>query len=290
MQNHECKTIIKEKYSFLRSSEQKVADYVLLHWDEIPGLTMAQLAKAVNVSDPTVLRFVRALGFEGFVPLKLAIAQDIAAMNRSTPPLVDLHVHSEDSLDSIPEKMIALAQHALEDTRRTLSKSEYKKAVTAIYKARLIDVYGVGNSAAVAGDMVTKFLRIGLPCRSYPDSHLQHICATSLGKSDVAVAISHSGSTKDTVDALRIAQENGAVTIAITNFKGTDILRYADIKLFTGDIETTFYTETMFSRISQLAIVDSLYMGVLLQDYDRYSKILGDVNKMVSHKIVKDEV
>ncbi|MDF2925981.1 MAG: RpiR family transcriptional regulator [Paenibacillaceae bacterium] len=285
MQFQQCETVIKQHYPGLRASEQKVADYVLLHPHEVLSLTMAELAKAAGVSDPTVLRFVRALGYGGFAAFKLALAQDAVSGQTPLGPLVDLHVQPGDELVSVPEKMIALAMRALEDTGRTLNKTNYEKAIQALCTARLIDVYGVGNSASVAADMVTKLLRIGLPCRFYPDNHLQQICAQGLTKGDVAVGISHSGSTRDTVDVLRMAHECGAATIAITNFKGADILRHADIALLTGDVETAFYTETMLSRISQLAIVDSLYMGVLLQDYERYSRVLGRVNEMVSHKV-----
>lgn len=182
-----------------------------------------------------------------------------------------------------------MALTALEDTRRMLDSRSYEKAVRALASARLIDVYGVGNSAAVAQDMVVKLLRIGLVCRAYPDSHLQQICASALQSGDVAVGISHSGATRDTVDALAMARARGAVTIAITNFKGAEILRHADIALLTGDVETAFYTETMFSRISQLAIVDSLYMGVVLQDFERFSGALEGVNRMVSRKVYREE-
>ena len=194
-----------------------------------------------------------------------------------------------DKLSTVPDKMISMALNALEDTRRMLDARSYEKAVRALASARLIDVYGVGNSAAVAQDMVVKLLRIGLACRAYPDSHLQQICASALQPGDVAVGISHSGATRDTVDALAMARAGGAVTIAITNFKGAEILRHADIALLTGDVETAFYTETMFSRISQLAIVDSLYMGVMLQDFERFSGALEGVNRMVSRKVYREE-
>ncbi|MEG2931159.1 MAG: MurR/RpiR family transcriptional regulator, partial [Ruthenibacterium sp.] len=214
-----CVKQIKQNYAALRASERKVADYVLLHAQEIPHCTMSALSAAVQVSEPTVLRFVHAAGFGGFREMKLAFAQDMVRAPQRAP-LVDVHVAQGDALKSVPEKMITLAVRALEDTRRMLDDKQYARAVKAIAGARLIDVYGVGNSAAVAADMVTKLLRIGLPCRNYSDSHLQQICASALQKGDVAIGVSHSGATRDTVDALSMARARGATTIAITNFKG----------------------------------------------------------------------
>ena len=284
---HQTVGKIKKNYAQLRASERKVADWVLCHAAKVPEMTMAQLAAAAGVSEPTVARFAEAAGFEGFSALKLALAKE--ASPAAPQRLLDVHVQPGDKLSTVPGKMISMALNALEDTRRMLDARSYEKAVRALASARLIDVYGVGNSAAVAQDMVVKLLRIGLACRAYPDSHLQQICASALGAGDVAVGISHSGATRDTVDALAIARARGATTIAITNFRGAEILRHADIALLTGDVETAFYTETMFSRISQLVIVDSLYMGVMLQDFDRFSDTLEGVNRMVSRKVYREE-
>lgn len=273
---------IQRAYSILRMSEKKVADYVLTHPEEVLNSTLAHVAKEANVSEPTVVRFAHAAGYSSFLDLRMALAREGAVTQGS---LVDLHITKEDSLETLPDKMIGMALRALEETRNSIDRNCFALAVEALSKARVIDIYGVGNSGAVAQDMVTKFLRIGLVCRAYSDSHLQQIGACFLQKGDVAIGISHSGATKDTVDGLRIAKEQGATTIAITNFRGVEILRYADIALLTGDIETKFYTETMFSRISQLAIVDSLYMGLLLNDYDEKTQKLARVNEMVSYKV-----
>lgn len=270
---------IKQCYPELRPSERRVADYVLLHPDRVGELTLAALAGEAGVSEPTVLRLVHALGYHGLGELRLALARE------SGGPRVDLRVAPGDRLSELPDRLIGQAVAALEDTRATLDRERFSQAVALLASARHIDVYGVGNSEAVAVDLVTKLLRIGLPCRFYADSHLQQIAACGLGPGDAAVGISHSGATRDTVDALRIAREQGAATIAITNFRGAHVLEWADVALVTGDVETGFDTETMASRISQLAIVDSLYMGLVLQDYEGRAAFLEKVNRMVSRKV-----
>ena len=120
--------------------------------------------------------------------------------------------------------------------------------------------------------------------------HIQIIICSSYvlviwEKNDLAIGISHSGETKDTVDAIRIAKESGAKTLVLTNFKASVITKYADIVMFTGDTESSFYSETMSSRMSQLAIVDMLYMGVVVSDYRKYTKRLDKINNMTIGKI-----
>lgn len=279
---------IKNMYNTLSSSEKKVADYVLLNGYSVSTMTLANLAKEIGVSEPTIVRFAKRIGCSSFSEFKMGLMKDwgreSVAEKSDNELLVELHINENEKIEDIPSKMIGMTIKALEDTLKIIDLDNYKRAINMIKASNIIDVYGVGNSASIASDIMNKLLRIGLNCRAYSDNHLHQICASHLTKKDLAIAVSHSGSTIDTVNALKIAKESGAKTIALTNFKATDISKYADITLYTGDVETTFYSETMVSRISQLAIVDMLYMGILLSDYDLYTKRLDKINLLVKDK------
>lgn len=279
---------IKNIYNSLRASEKKTADYVLENGYDVSKMTLAELSKKAGVSEPTIIRFAKSIGYSGFSDLKMNLAKDwgreSANEKLDNNLLVDVHISKNEKAEDIPKKMIGITIRALEDTLKMMDLNSYKTAINLIRDSDTIDIYGVGNSASIASDIMNKFIRIGLKCRAYPDNHVQQICASHLTKNDVAIAITHSGNTIDTVNTLKIAKASGAKTIAITNFKASSISEYADIILFTGDVETTFYSETMVSRISQLAIVDMLYMGILLSDYDLYTKRLDKVNILVKEK------
>lgn len=283
-----CEFKIKRMYNALRSSEKKVADYVLQNGYSVSKMPLAQFSREAGVSESTVIRFVKSIGCNGYSEFKMELMKDwgreSAEEKSGSRLLVELHIDGNEKVEDIPLKLVGITTKALEDTLKILDMDDYKKAVKMIRTSNIIDVYGVGNSGSVAGDIANKFLRIGLNCRAYSDNHLQQICASHLTANDLAIAISHSGSTIDTVNALKIARESGAKTIALTNFKGSAISGHADITLYTGDIETAFYSETMVSRISQLAIVDMLYMGVLLSDYDLFAKRLDKINLLVENK------
>lgn len=279
--------IIKSKYPELSKSEKKVADFILSRGYDIAKMSISNLAQQCAVSEPTIIRFSTHTGFKGYSDFKLKLIKDWGIKNSQNiepPLLVDLYIDKDDRLEDIPVKMINTTIHALNDTLSIFDTSTYKKAVEAIAQAGIIDIYGVGNSGSIANDFMNKLMRIGLNARALYDNHLQQISSLSLTKTDVAIAISHSGSTKDIVDTLELAKATGATTIALTNYKASKITEFADLVFCTGDFETTFYTETMVSRISLLAIVDMLYMGILLSDYQKYTAHLNKVNRLVKEK------
>ncbi|RBP63347.1 RpiR family transcriptional regulator [Alkalibaculum bacchi] len=279
--------LIKASYSNLSNSEKKVADYILLNGHEVTKLSLCDLAQEISISEPTIIRFAKHIGLSGYSELKLKIMKDWGkktVSNTDDSLLIDLHIGPEDKLEDLPEKVINITIKGLHDTLNIFNTDNFKKAISVISSANRIDIFGVGNSASIAQDFISKLIRIGLTARFYADNHLQQLSCLSLTNDDVVIAITHSGSTKDVIDTLKLAKEAGATTIALTNYKASLISKYADIELLTGDYETTFYSETMVSRISQLAIVDMLYMGILLSDYEKYTKRLDRVNVLVESK------
>lgn len=277
---------IKLKYNSLSKSEKKIADYVLETGYKVSEMALAELAKATSVSDPSVVRFTKALGYKGFSDFKAHVLRDWGKESSipQTDKFVDLNISPEDKLESIPQKIVSSSMKGLEDTMKIFNYGAYEEAVHTISKANRIEVFGVGTSGSIALDFVSRLIRIGLNARYFADNHLEQLSLVSLGKNDVAIAISHSGSTIDAVDSLKIAKEAGATTIALTNYKASHISKFADIDLLTGDHETTFYSETMVSRMSLLSLVDMLYMGILLSDYEKYTTILDKVNTLVEKK------
>ena len=150
--------------------------------------------------------------------------------------------------------------------------------------ARTIDIYGVENSMTPANDLLTKLTYLGLNCRMHTDAYLQQISAAHLGVADVAVAVSHSGCSMDTVKALKQARKTGAGTIAITSPKEPLLAKYADVCLNTGGQALSIYGTAIFSRIPDLAVVDLLYMGIIQSDYERFSRNLDKSGAVIADR------
>lgn len=290
---------IKKLYADLRPSEQKVADYYLGYAGQLEELSLVPMAKAAGVSQPTVMRFVKALGFGGFREFKYAVLKTASgrgntAGNESSgaagsgmsvpPPLVcGYGISEEDAPEEVPGQVITRTISYLDDALKHISPSEIIKAAGMICGARQVAVYYVENSATVANDLVTKLLYLGINCVTYNDVYLQQISAGNLGEQDVAIGISYSGTSKSTVDVMRLAKRKGASTIVLTNYDDVLIGKYADIMLCTGNRQQ-LYGNAIFSRTSQIAVVDMIYTGIILRDYRKYTKKLDESSRIVRNQ------
>ena len=260
---------IKARYAGLRMSERKVAD-IYLSWDkDFEELSLATLAEKAGVSQPSVMRFVKAMGFDGFKEFKYAIlkargeqeaiGEDEKNSAGFPPPLVYGYAISEgDSLEAMPGRIISQAISCLGDTLKQISSEKIQKAAEMICSARQIAVYYVENSASVAQDFSASNLREG----------------------DLAIGISHSGSSKSTVDAIRQARKSGASVLCLTNQEDALIGKWADLLLCTENRQM-LYGNAIFSRISEIAVVDMIYVGVILSDYKKYTERLDRSSRIV---------
>lgn len=288
MQNGIVKQIVAG-YGDLRRSEQKAADYIMNHMRETEELSIDRLAAAAGVSQPTVLRMLRALGFSGYKDFKrrlvseLALTESGAEPDGAAEPMYGYTLRRQDALEEIPGYMAATASKMMEETLKNFSVKTYKKVIAALRQAKMIDIYSVENSGVMAQDLLAKLLYLGFPCRYFSDYYYQRISAANLTPEDVAVGISYSGESKDTVDVIRTARKAGATTVVITNFKDSLISRYADILICTSQ-EQFIYGNAIFSRMTQLLIVDMIYMGLIASDYETYVKRLDKGERMVRER------
>lgn len=179
------------------------------------------------------------------------------------------HIEPGDSLVELKAKVFQANAQALKDTIEVLSDEELRRAVNAIGTANRVEIYGIGGSAPLALDAYHKFMKHGIPCVSLSDGDLMAMSSSLLQPGDAALGISHTGTSKDVCDALATAQENGAETICITHRATSPITKFSSIKLFTAAKATAFGSESMSSRIAQLSIIDTLYAGLALANYDR---------------------
>ncbi len=282
-------TLIESGYADLRKSEKHAADYILNHMEQVTEMPLDRVAKAAKVSQPTVLRMLRALGYDGYKDFRYQLVAELAksgnrAENAGQPQLMyGYTLDKKDGLDELPVNITMTTERMLAETLKNFPGKTYKRVIEALKNARLIDIYGVENSEVMAVDLLTKLLYLGLPCRHFTDCYLQQIAAGRLTDQDVAVGISYSGESKDTVDTMRAAKRSGACTIAITNFKESTISKYADILICTSQ-DQHFYGNAIFSRSTQILIVDMIYMGLISSDYEHYVEQLNKCEKVVRDK------
>ena len=248
---------IKMLYNEMGKAEKQIADWIEKNPGKIISLSIVELAEQCRCSEATIVRFSKRLGLSGYQELKISLASE------SGTSTVNANITSADNAYEMFEKVANDIYFSLELTKKSLSQQSMSDAASKICSAKKIVIFGLGNSASVATDASHKFLRAGLNCVAYSDNHMQVIAASHLKEGDVVIAISHSGSSKDIVDALKIAKEHGATTITITNKGKSPALKFTDVVLYTSASETTYNILGLNSRIAQLAIIDALYFYVV---------------------------
>ena len=278
---------IKSTFSSLRPSEQKVANFVLENREKCSQMTISELSEKVNVSQPTIMRFVQALGIDGYRNFKYCLLRENASNNQDKSyfnHMADFDLKPWESLSQLPLKETAFTRGLLEEALKSISLHELEKAVEIIANARTIDIYGVENSFTPANDLLTKLTYLGLNCKMHTDTYLQQISAAHLNEEDVAIAFSHSGRSIDTAKAAKQAKKAGAKTIVITSSKSSVITKYADVCLCTGSEKSFIYGSAIFSRVPDVALVDLLYMGIILSDYEKFSKNLDKSGLVIADR------
>ncbi len=254
----------EERFTF-RESERKAAEYILAHTMEVINLPITQLAEQIGVSEATIVRMCKKVGFRGFQELKIALAME------NVPPLKTVHeaIQEDDDLSAVLKKVFFANISAMEATLNVLSIGELERAVEALDAAERIYIFGVGGSAPIAIDAAHKLMKTGKAVIAYTDTHMQAMAASLTRAGDVVIGISHSGSSRDIIESLEMARKNGAVTIGLTTHARAPMDRVLDIKLSTCSNETFYRTESTSSRIAQLSIIDTLFIVLSLRHLEK---------------------
>jgi DNA-binding MurR/RpiR family transcriptional regulator len=266
----------------LAKAEQRVAHVVLEDPGGVARRSITEVAESAGTSETTVTRFCKAVGVSGYPELRIALAADTARAEARTDRDMGGDIDPTDDLAQVVGKVAFADARAVEETAEQLDVASLRQVVEAIAGAARVDVYGVGASAFVALDLQQKLHRIGRVCFAWSDTHIMLTSAAVLNRGDVAVGISHTGATTDTVEALREASDRGATTVAITNFPRSPIAEVADLVLTTAARETTFRSGATASRIAQLTVIDCVFIGVAQRHRDSVLAALDTTYSAVS--------
>jgi RpiR family carbohydrate utilization transcriptional regulator len=267
-------------YSGLRAAEQRVADFILKHPDELIYLTVTELAERTHTSESTVVRLCQKIGYKGYQEFKIVLARDLVE------PATEIYeaIAPGDDLATVKTKVFQANAQALRDTIEVLDDEQLQRAVDALANARRVELYGVGGSAPLALDAYHKFLKLGLQAIALSDGDLMAMSSSLLGSEDVALGISHTGASRDVTDALGRARAHGATTICITHRPSSPITKVSSIVLVTAAQQTAFRSDASSSRIAQLTIIDTLYVGVAHVNHERSLRMIERTREATAAK------
>lgn len=240
---------IESNYSTLTKTEKKIANFILQDQDcSIANMTLLELSKQLRLGEASIIRFCRKMGFQGFQDLKLNMAIEIAREEDKGGDGVIAHRREM-------EKMVRVIQN----TDECVDWERVEKAAELMNTKGWIYFYGAGSSGLTAEIAEARFLRLGRRSKAVKESHFQTVQSAVMGPDDVVVAISVSGMTNDLYHAVKVARENKAKLIAITNHENSSIAKLADCVLLTNAPENPVTGGTFESIVSQLYVLGLLF-------------------------------
>ncbi|MEK4425343.1 MurR/RpiR family transcriptional regulator [Solibacillus sp. FSL K6-1523] len=257
MANQDIFSLIHSRYNAFTNTEKKVADYILENIKDVIYMSITDLADACNVGESSVFRFCKTMDLKGYQEFKIVLAHSIS-LDDETPQLSNI-ITMQDTIGEIASKALSSNVHALTETYNLMSEKDISDAVESMVQAERIHFFGVGSSLMTAMEAKNKFMRITNKTECSLDSHLQVMSAALMTEKDVAVLISYSGSTKDTIEVAKVAKESGAKIISITRFAKSPLTSYSDITLLCGANEGPLQGGSLSAKIAQLYLLDLLY-------------------------------
>ena len=265
----------------LNRSERKVAEVILADPQAATRSSIAVLARAAEVSEPTVNRFCKRFNTAGFPDFKLHLAQALA----SGVPYVNRNVEPDDDADSYTGKIIDAAIAAMVTAKKSLDPQTINLAVDQLIQAKQIIFFGLGGSGPVAADAQHKFFRFNIPVTAYDDFLMQRMVSAASNTGDVIVVISYTGRTREIVDVAELARESGATVLGITA-ANSPLAEKCSIVIEVDPPEDTDVYMPMTSRMLHLTVIDILATGVTLRrgpDFLKHLKKIKESLKEVRH-------
>lgn len=256
-------------------SERKVARYVSDNLESMVGLSVEELALRSGSSQAAVVRFCKKVGCKGYRDFSIRLIGELAAAQRTNMrKSAYSEIRAGDKAGNVIAKVCHHNIQAIEDTLSLMEPDQVEMAADRLFHAQRIDLYAMAASNLVAQDAQQKFMRINKRVTAYSDPHLQLSSASTLTPSDVAIALSWSGETREVLEAAELAKLNGAFIIAITRFGKVSLASYADVHFGLSAPEMAIRSGAMSSRIAQMTMIDILFTCVVSHHYQETAPYL----------------
>ncbi len=267
---------IGNSFPSFHASEAAIAHTVLDNPDLVANMNISQLAIASSTSVASVVRFSKAVGFKGYPEFRMALVSELSRLAHTGIETSELDggITVNDSAADVIRKIAQADARAIQSTAERLDVASFTATIDAWEKAKVIGVFGVASGAYVAMDLQLKLNRLGKNSVAWTDAHMALTSIALLGKGDVLVAISHSGTTVDVVDVMTEFKARGVKIVLITNTLRSPSTAIADLVLYTSARETTFRSGATASRIAQLTVVDCLCVALAQRNWSETKNAL----------------
>jgi DNA-binding MurR/RpiR family transcriptional regulator len=273
------------------SAVARVADYLLREPEAPLTLSINELADRAATSPATVTRFCRLIGYSGYVEMRVGIATDVGrgATTDATLESWTTEIGRDFGPDDSPEDLLRLliSSHirSLRQATAAIDLDVMTEVSRRIAESSHVDIYGVGGSAMLAEELQGRLYRIGIKAYAWAEVHTGLTSAAIQDGSTVAIGISTTGRTEETLQMLAEAGRAGALTVTITNNPASPLAELADLSIVTSVFEQFLKPDDLSAKHGQLLVLDLLYLLVAQQSFDRSSeKLAASAHAVASHR------
>ncbi|MGE4585115.1 MAG: MurR/RpiR family transcriptional regulator [Sphaerochaeta sp.] len=257
-------TEIRTRYNLLSKPQKCIADFILNNPSEVILLSITNLAEKCSTSEPTILRFLRKLDYTSYQVFKVNLAQEVSKTTAQSSYIFE-EISEHDSLLEVKQKIVHTTMQSIHDSLAILDDAALEQALQLLLESKRIITLGVGSSASIANDAYHKFSRLGLKVVCCNDPHMMSIICTHADPDEVILAFTHSGESREILDATELAKQNKVPIIVVTSYPNSSVTKLADVLLLSSTNEMRFHSDAVISRIIQLVIIDILQTSMLLR-------------------------
>ena len=274
--------LLQQHQGDLTKSGRTVAEYLVQHAAEAQYLSISSLARECQVAEATVFRFCRALGFEGYHEMRIALAQanaTAALVNQQEP-------EPGATTATLCEHASALFLTAINGTQNALSPDAVDCAVDLLRAAKQVFCLGQGGSMLLANDICARFSSLSNKFRTAGDSHLQLLSASLMTPEDVVLFVSYSGATRDMMETLRTAKASGAKIILLTHYEDSPGASLADVVLLCGAQENPLDSGSIPAKLAMLFVENVLVLRYTLDNQELANLSLSRTCQALGSKLL----
>ena len=258
---------LREYLTHASNTEREIIQFILKSPEDVSVMSVRELARVTFTSPSTVTRFCKKTGFNDYKDFQRSLMYE-NAMRKQAITDKNSEIKKDDSIEQLVNKIIYKSIVSLEETKSLIDLEILDGSVSVIQKAKRVAFFGMGASLLVAKDACLKFMRVNKVCIVNEDFHAQLVQAKNMTNEDAAIIISYSGMTREMVECAEILKDVGVPIIAITCYHESPLSKISDYNLYVTATEFEFRTGKLGSRLSQLAVIDMLYVTYVQENYE----------------------
>lgn len=268
---------IQAKLPDMPAAMAKIGAFLLEHPHAPLELSILELAGQTKTSPATVTRFCRLLGYAGYVPFRVSVASDAGRSDARESWKVDIGraFGPDDSARDVLSTLVNAHTRSLEETAAVMDLALMDKIARRIAMSTHVDIYGIGGSAVMAKELQSRLYRIGINAHHWSEVHAGLTSAAIQDSNSVAIGISNTGRTEETIQMLREAGEAGALTVALSNNPGSPLAESADAAIITSVHEQFLQPDDLSAKHVQLLVLDMIYLLVAQVNFSQTTSKLA---------------